>query len=223
MKYADRNPEEALQAVLQKRWEGTPSPVIGMTISPTTRFCPTPTASNRFVSAEIASQLLFQMWATAFATTLETPLLPPCVTFRRVAVSLRGPGQSPARPFACCAGHCVLSAAAACVPAVVVFALAEPSSWRTGVVLIAAGVGGRPLLPTPLRILVIHCRHEVPQVAVSSRGPGQSPILPCACYARSLYSNGRCGLCSCVPAGVAACTAATPARAPPPPSPQAHF
>ena len=29
---------------------------------------------------------------------------PPCVTFRRVAVSLRGPGQSPDLPFACCVG-----------------------------------------------------------------------------------------------------------------------
>ena len=30
--------------------------------------------------------------------------LPPCVTFRRVAVSFRGPGQSPVPPFACCVG-----------------------------------------------------------------------------------------------------------------------
>ena len=29
---------------------------------------------------------------------------PPCVTFRPVAVSLRGPGRSPVLPFACCAG-----------------------------------------------------------------------------------------------------------------------
>ena len=28
----------------------------------------------------------------------------PRVTFRRVVVSLRGPGQSPVRPFACCVG-----------------------------------------------------------------------------------------------------------------------
>ena len=28
----------------------------------------------------------------------------PCVTFRRVTVSLRGPGQSPVLPFACCVG-----------------------------------------------------------------------------------------------------------------------
>ena len=29
---------------------------------------------------------------------------PPCVTVRLVVVSLRGPGQSPVRPFACCVG-----------------------------------------------------------------------------------------------------------------------
>ena len=32
------------------------------------------------------------------------PPPPPRVTFRWVAVSLRGPGQSPVRPFACCVG-----------------------------------------------------------------------------------------------------------------------
>ena len=29
---------------------------------------------------------------------------PPCVTVRRVVAPLRGPGQSPVRPFACCVG-----------------------------------------------------------------------------------------------------------------------
>ena len=28
----------------------------------------------------------------------------PCVTFRRVVAPLRGPGQSPVLPFACCVG-----------------------------------------------------------------------------------------------------------------------
>ena len=28
----------------------------------------------------------------------------PCVTFRQVVVPLRGPGQSPGLPFACCVG-----------------------------------------------------------------------------------------------------------------------
>ena len=32
------------------------------------------------------------------------PPPPPCATFRPVVVSLRGPGQSPVRPFACCVG-----------------------------------------------------------------------------------------------------------------------
>ena len=32
------------------------------------------------------------------------PPLPPCVTFRGVVVSLRGPGQSPVLPFACYVG-----------------------------------------------------------------------------------------------------------------------
>ena len=46
----------------------------------------------------------------------------PCVTFHRVAVSLRGPGQSPVLP--------VLRRVAA---------FCQPSSWRTGVVLVGAG------------------------------------------------------------------------------------
>ena len=32
------------------------------------------------------------------------PPPPPCVTFRLVVVSVRGPGQSPVLPFACCVG-----------------------------------------------------------------------------------------------------------------------
>ena len=34
------------------------------------------------------------------------------------------------------------------------------------------------------------------QVAVSLRGPGQSPILPFACCVASILSDGRCGWCS---------------------------
>ena len=33
-----------------------------------------------------------------------TVWVPPCVTFRLVVVLLRGPGQSPVLPFACCVG-----------------------------------------------------------------------------------------------------------------------
>ena len=31
-------------------------------------------------------------------------IMPPCVTFRLVVAPLRGPGQSPVLPFACCVG-----------------------------------------------------------------------------------------------------------------------
>ena len=41
-------------------------------------------------------------WAAGLSFHNEPP--PPRVTFRRVVVPLRGPGQSPARPFACCVG-----------------------------------------------------------------------------------------------------------------------
>ena len=64
---------------------------------------------------------------------------PPCVTFRLVAVSLRGPGQSPVLPFACVSsGRCFLSAAAASAPAGVVSAFAESSGWCVGAVLVVA-------------------------------------------------------------------------------------
>ena len=58
----------------------------------------------------------------------------PCVTFRQVAVSLRGPGQSPVPcfPSRTALGQCFLTAAAACVPCGVISALAEPCRWRTG-------------------------------------------------------------------------------------------
>ena len=65
------------------------------------------------------------------AHPLAAGFIPPCVTLHRVAVSLRGPGQSPVPRAA--SGRCVLSAAAACVPAGVVSAVAGPSSWHTGV------------------------------------------------------------------------------------------
>ena len=96
-------------------------------------------------------------------------------------------------------GRCVLSAAAACVPCGVVFALAEPSSWRTGAVLVAAGVVSRPLLPTPL-LLVVH--HPPRCVSVGMRSVGllflhgavtRSPPPPYTCVASS------CRLCFAVP------------------------
>ena len=36
--------------------------------------------------------------------SLSPPPPPPCVTFRLVVAPLRGPGQSPVLPFACCVG-----------------------------------------------------------------------------------------------------------------------
>ena len=63
-------------------------------------------------------------------------------------------------PLHAASGRCVLWAAAAWVPAGVVFVLAEPSSWRTGAVLLAAGVVSQRLLPTPLRILVVPHLHR---------------------------------------------------------------
>ena len=63
----------------------------------------------------------------------------PCVTFRRVVVSLRGPGQSPVLPFACCVGSlCSVSRCGRC-SAGVVSAFAEPSGWCTGAVLDVVG------------------------------------------------------------------------------------
>ena len=81
------------------------------------------------------------------------PPSPPLFGF---AVSLQGPGQSPVFPSRATSGQCFLTAAAAGVPCGVVAASAEPSSWRTGGVLVVAGVVLRFLLPTPLSILVIH-------------------------------------------------------------------
>ena len=63
------------------------------------------------------------------------PPPPPCVTFRRVVVSSRGPGQSSLRMLC----RCFLSAAAAGAPVGVVSAFMEPSGWCAGAVLDVAG------------------------------------------------------------------------------------
>ena len=52
------------------------------------------------------------------------------MTFRLVVAPLRGPGQSPVLPFACCVGLLLSGAFAG-----VVSAFAEPSSWCVGAVL----------------------------------------------------------------------------------------
>ena len=59
---------------------------------------------------------------------------PPRVTFRRVAVPLRGLDGHPFVPPHVASGRCVLSAAAAGAPAGVVAAFAAPSRWCTGAV-----------------------------------------------------------------------------------------
>ena len=109
-------------------------------------------------------------------------------------------------PSHAASGCCILWDAAACVPDVV-FAFAEPSCWRTGVVLLGAGLflvfaahspahSGHPPTASPR----FH-GYVFRQVAVSSRCPGQSPVLPFACCVGSLCSDRRFGLCSywCLP------------------------
>ena len=87
---------------------------------------------------------------------------PPCVTFRQVVVSLRGPGRSPVVPFACCVGlllsvgRCGQCSCWCCFPVrgaqqLVCWAVlnvawcavcvsAAPNNWRIEDVLIVAGV-----------------------------------------------------------------------------------
>ena len=76
---------------------------------------------------------------------------PPCVTFHRVAGSQRGLDSHLFFPSHAVSGRCVLMAAAACVVSFPL-ALAEPSNWHTGVVLVVAGVVLQSLLPTPLHV-----------------------------------------------------------------------
>ena len=63
-----------------------------------------PTAPARCPQATAHRCGWWWWWGVAPAVPPPDPPPPPCVTFRRVVVSLRGPGQSPARPFACCVG-----------------------------------------------------------------------------------------------------------------------
>ena len=79
-------------------------------------------------------------------------------------------GSPPFFPPRAAAGRCVLTAAAAGVPCGVVAALAEPSSWRTGG---CAGVVLRCLLPTPLRVQVVH--HMPRRVSVCVRPKCSTP------------------------------------------------
>ena len=80
----------------------------------------------------------------------------PCVTFRRVAVSLRGPRQSPVLPFACCVGSMLSDGRCALCSVWRRFWLAGPVDGALGVVLVVAGVVLRFLLPTLLPVQVVH-------------------------------------------------------------------
>ena len=110
----------------------------------------------------------------------------------------------PFLPSHAVSGRCVLWAA-------VVFALAEPSSWRTGAVLLAAGVVSQPLLPTPLRILVIH--HLPCYVSVGMWSVGllfRHGALDSHPFCPSHAASGGCVLAAaaaCVPAGVVSASA----------------
>ena len=84
-------------------------------------------------------------------------------------------------PARAASGRCILTAAVVCVPAGIVSVSPEPSSWHTGVVLVAVvvgvGVGLRFLLPTPLRAQVVHPmprRPPFPSSPLLALGPGRS-------------------------------------------------
>ena len=91
---------------------------------------------------------------------------------RRVAVSLRGPGQSPVLPFACCVGWLFLYGALDSHPFF-------PSHVASGGCFFT---GPWTVTRSSLRMLR--------RVAVSLRGPGQSPVLPFACCIGSLFLYG---------------------------------
>ena len=67
-----------------------------------------------------------------------------------------GPGQSLFLPSLAAWGQCFLATIAASVPCGVVCALAGPSSWRTGVVLVVARLVLRFLLPTLLHVRIFY-------------------------------------------------------------------
>ena len=49
-------------------------------------------------------KMWYNLVVPRFAVPIFASAKPPCVAFRRVVVSLRGPGRSPVLPFACCVG-----------------------------------------------------------------------------------------------------------------------
>ena len=147
--------------------------------------------------------------------------LPRCVSVGKWSIGLlssRSPASHPFFPSRATPGRCVLAAAAACALAGVVSASAQPSCWYTRVVLIAAGLVLRFLLPTPLRTQVVHPmlrRVSVCMQPNTSTPPSGVLVVCCGsreCMARSLtVAGGVCfadgvrsfvgdvgGVCTCV-------------------------
>ena len=93
---------------------------------------------------------------------------------QRGVCGLRGgsaPDSHPFFPSRAASGQCFLTAAAAGVPCGVVSALAGPSRWRTGGVLVVVGVVLRPLLSTPLHVQVVHHMPRRVSVCVGPNHP----------------------------------------------------
>ena len=131
----------------------------------------------------------------------------PCVTFRQVAVSLRGPGQSPVLSFAL--GPCFPAAAVAGVPAGVVSALTGPSSWRTAVVLAGGGQFDGfwcplPSTPSTTCLAAFRCVREAQLLNHSVCCPGRPPPASphCnVCEAQLLHLSAWCSWALGAPSG----------------------
>ena len=107
------------------------------------------------------------------------------VTLRRVVVSLRGRGQSPALPFACCIGSLRFCRPLRPVLLLVSFPRQQcPSVGALGVVLVVAGLVVRSLLPTPLRRLIF--RHLPGCVSVGTTPTPHTNIDAHTCTAHTL-------------------------------------
>ena len=98
-------------------------------------------------------------------TCFVPPPLPPSPSTVGLLFLYRALDSHPFFPLRAALGCCILTAAAVCVPAGVVSASAEPSSWHTRVVLVGVvvGVGGR---------FTVFAAHSPPH---SGRPPHASP------------------------------------------------
>ena len=100
-------------------------------------------------------------------------------------------------PLRTALGQCFLTAATACVRCGVVSVFAESSSWRTGVLLVAAGVVLWFLLPTPLCVRRVH--HMSLRVSVCVRHNCSTPprvVLPINHLPRHVAMCARGAACS---------------------------